>query len=778
MPEEITAQQKSVEKLSIIPLVDNVAFPGLIIPLVINEKSHIQLIDDVVSEGKVFALVAAKPGTSGDGFNNLYKVGVRAAVLKMLRFPDGSIRILAKSLNRIQIKEEIKSEPYLKAKFVDFPERRTRGPEETAIVRAIQAYFKEVIELAPYLPNDLPVDSMDKEDTGSFADSITAALNIGIHKKQAILEASDILVRLRLLQEYLTTELSVLRISSEIQSQADNSIRKGQREFVLREQMKAIKRELGEEEGAEIEELRERIAEKSLPEEALKAAEHELERLERMNPASAEYTVSMSYLDWILELPWKEGTDDRIVIKEAHQILDEDHYDLERVKERILEFLAVRKLKPDAKSPILLFVGPPGVGKTSLGKSIARAMKREFFRMSLGGVRDEAEIRGHRRTYVGALPGRIIQGIKRCGSNNPVFMLDEVDKIGQDFRGDPASALLEVLDPEQNNNFVDHYLEVPFDLSKVMFIATANYIDPIPRVLLDRMEMIRLPGYTPAEKKGIAINYLIPKEVEAHGLTGQQITFSDDSIESIIDRYTREAGVRNLDRTIATLCRKVAKEIASGERKRAKITPKRVHEYLGAEYFLEDRLPDKMQPGISIGLAWTPVGGSILTIEATAMEGSKSLMLTGHLGDVMKESAQTALSWVRSKAGKLGIDRDFNNLDIHLHVPAGAIPKDGPSAGITIATCLTSLLTRRPMREKTAMTGEITLRGEVLPIGGLKEKVLAADQAGIKRIIVPVQNKKDLDDIPDEIRERVEFIFVKMMSDVIEAALKRDTEPE
>ncbi len=773
------SSKNKLETLSIIPLVDNVAFPGLIIPLVLNEEPHIKLVDDVVGDDKVFALVASKPGTEKtDDFENIYEVGVRATVIKMLRFPDGTLRLLAKTEERISLDEQLSDKPYLKGLFRRIEETDDDSPEVIALTRTVLDQFKEIVEIAPYLPDDLPVDSMDKSDPGGVADSIAAALNISIPKKQNILEIADVRKRLRTLQSYLATELSVLRISKNIQSQADESIKKGQRDYVLREQMKAIKKELGEEDGAEIEDLRERIAEKNLPDEARKAAEHELERLERMNPASAEYTVSMSYIDWILELPWMEGTEDQIDIREAQEILDEDHYDLEKIKERILEFLAVRKLKPDAKSPILLFIGPPGVGKTSLGKSIARAMNREFFRMSLGGMRDEAEIRGHRRTYVGALPGRIIQGIKRCGANNPVFMLDEVDKIGQDFRGDPSSALLEVLDPEQNNSFVDHYLEVPFDLSRVMFIATANYMDPIPRVLLDRMEMIKLPGYTPAEKLGIAINYLVPKQLDAHGLDNGQLRFEDEAIDLIIDSYTREAGVRNLERTIATVCRKVAKEIAAGERKAAVITEGRAREYLGPEHYLEDRLPDEMRPGMSIGLAWTPVGGTILVIEATAMQGSKSLILTGSLGDVMKESAQAALSWLRSQADAIGIDRNFEKTDIHLHVPAGAIPKDGPSAGISIAVCLTSLFTRRPMREKTAMTGEITLRGEVLPIGGIKEKALAADQAGIERIILPIQNKKDMEDIPDEIKDRIKFIFVRRMDEVIDAALECEPIPE
>ncbi|RKZ30785.1 endopeptidase La [bacterium] len=779
MGDSDTMTEKVLERLSVLPLVDNVAFPGLIVPLVVSEEEHIALVDDVVSHGKVLALLAARPGVeNATSFDNLYAVGVRASVLKMLRFPDGSIRMLAKCINRIRLEERIKTTPYLVAKFTEILEKRTAGVEETALVRTIISQFKEVASLAPYLPDDLPIEMLNIDDPGRLADSIAAALNISVERKQSLLEKSDVLERLRELQSFLSAELSVLRISNEIQNRATESIKQGQREYMLREQLKAIKKELGEEEGAEIEELRKKLAEKDLPDEARKAGEHEIERLERMNPASAEYSVALTYVDWILNLPWTEGTEDQIDIKHAQKILDEDHYDLDKVKERILEFLAVRKLKPDAKSPILLFIGPPGVGKTSLGMSIARAMGRKFYRMSLGGMRDEAEIRGHRRTYVGALPGRIIQGIKKCGSNNPVFMLDEVDKIGQDFRGDPASALLEVLDPEQNHTFADHYLEVPFDLSRVMFIGTANYIDPIPRVLLDRMETIRLPGYTIVEKIGIAKNYLIDKQREAHGLNAMQISFMDEAIDDIIDNYTREAGVRNLDRAIATICRKVTKEIASNERERAIITPNRVREYLGPEYYIEERLPDKMLPGMAIGLAWTPVGGEILIVEATVMEGNKSLVLTGHLGDVMKESAQTALSWVRSKADSLNIDKDFNKFDIHLHVPAGAIPKDGPSAGIAMATCLASLLTRRPIREKTAMTGEVTLRGEVLPIGGVKEKVLAADQAGIQRILLPIQNKKDMEDIPEEITKRVKFIFVSNMDEVLEVALECEQMPE
>jgi len=773
MDNEVYTSEKALEKLAVFPLAENVAFPELIVPIVVEDKPLLQLVDDSVGSGKVMAVVSAKTGiTKPSSFDDLYRVGVRANVVKMLRFPDGTIRMLLKTIARIKIVEELMTSPYLVGKFTEIEETLEEGPRVEALTRTVIDKFKKVAELAPYLPDDLPTEQLESSNPGHLADSIAAALNLSVDKKQQLLEEIDINKRLLSLQETLSKEISILKISGEIQNQATEAIQKGQRDFFLREQLKAIKKELGEEENAEIEDFRNRLLEKELPDYARKACSHEIDRLERMNPASAEYSVSLSYIDWILSLPWMEGTEDEIDIDDAEKILDEDHYDLEKVKERILEFLAIRKLKPDAKSPILLFIGPPGVGKTSLGKSIARAMGREFFRMSLGGMRDEAEIRGHRRTYVGALPGRIIQGINKVGSSNPVFMLDEVDKIGQDFRGDPASALLEVLDPEQNSSFTDHYLEVKFDLSRVMFIATANYIDPIPRVLLDRMEMLRLPGYTDAEKLGIAINYLVPKQQEAHGLSPYQVSFTDPALEAIIGNYTREAGVRNLDRVIAGVCRKVAKEIASGKRERAIITPKRVREYMGPEHFIEEELPERMLPGIAIGLAWTPVGGEVLVVEATAMPGNKSLVMTGHLGDVMKESAQTALSWVRSKAKKLEIESDFNKLDIHIHVPAGAIPKDGPSAGITIATCLASLLSGRPMVEKTAMTGEITLRGEVLPIGGVKEKVLAADQAGIERVLLPIQNKKDIEEIPEEIKNRIKFIFVDDMSDVLAEALE------
>ncbi|MFQ6003520.1 MAG: endopeptidase La, partial [Candidatus Zixiibacteriota bacterium] len=603
---------------------------------------------------------------------------------------------------------------------------------------------------------------------------IASNLNINVAQKQELLEIFDVKERLRKVLSHINREVEVLELSRRIQSQAATEMGKTQKEYLLREQLKAIQKELGEadERTAELDEFKKKIKEAKMPALALDAAKKELDRLSKMHPAAAEYTVSRTYLDWLTSLPWGRSTQDVLDIKKAKKILDEDHYNLDKVKERILEYLAVRKLKTDMKGPILCFVGPPGVGKTSLGMSIARAMGRKFNRISLGGMHDEAEIRGHRRTYIGALPGRIIQGIRRANSNNPVFMLDEVDKIGKDFRGDPASALLEVLDPEQNHTFSDHYLDVPFDLSKVMFITTANVLDPIPRVLRDRMEVIELPGYTDLEKLQIAKKYLIPKELENHGLKPKNLSFTDESIKKIIHDYTREAGLRNLDREITTICRKVAKRVASGEKKKVEITPQNLDQYLGpVKYFLEV-VERGLQVGVVPGLAWTETGGDLMFVEATKMRGKKSLTLTGHMGEVMKESVQAALSYVRSTAKNLGIPPDFfERYDIHVHVPAGAIPKDGPSAGITMATAIASLLTEKPIKPKLAMTGELTLRGQLLPIGGLKEKALAAYRAGIETVILPRENQKDLVEIPDEIKEKIKFVFAQTMDEVLKLAL-------
>jgi len=653
-------------------------------------------------------------------------------------------------------------------------EKEEKNVEIEALVRNILEQLKKVINLAPYLPEELQVSALNTDDPGKLADLIASNLNISLAQKQHILETFEVKQRLEKLTRLIAKEVEVLELSRKIQSKASAEMGKMQKEFILREQLKAIQKELGEKDqkAAEVEEFTKKISEAKLPKVAKEAAEKELDRLSMMNPAAAEYTVSRTYLDWLVELPWSRSTEDRLEIKEARKVLDEDHYDLERVKERILEYLAVRKLKSDLKGPILCFVGPPGVGKTSLGMSIARALGRKFQRISLGGMHDEAEIRGHRRTYIGSLPGRIIQGIKRAGSNNPVFMLDEVDKIGKDFRGDPAAALLEVLDPEQNHSFSDHYLDVPFDLSKVMFITTANLLDPIPPVLQDRMEVIEIPGYTDLEKLEIAKTFLIPKELNNHGLKTDNLSFTDQAIKRIINDYTRESGLRNLDREIATVCRKVAKTVASGEKKKLRITPDNLQKFLGPIKFFQEVVERSSRMGVVPGLAWTSYGGELIFVEATKMPGKKSLTLTGHLGEVMKESAQTALSYVRSTGNKLSVpDNFFDKFDIHVHVPAGGTPKDGPSAGITMATAIASLLTERPVKPRLAMSGEITLRGQVMPIGGLKEKSLAAYRAGIKTVILSKHNKKDLEEIPQEIKDNVKFVFVDTVDEVLELAL-------
>ncbi len=762
-------------ELSILPVKGTVVFPYLIIPLIISEQRYARLIDETLMGGKVIGLFAQKNAEKTQpAAEDIYHVGTAGSILKMLRFPDGSVRFLVQGLSRIRIKGFIKTEPYLVAEVEKVKDKVQRTVEVEALIRNILDLLKKVVDLAPYLSEELQVTALNTEDPSRLADLIASNLNISVAQKQELLEIFEVKERLRKVLSHINREVEVLELSRRIQSQAATEMGKIQKEYILREQLKAIQRELGEadERTAELDEFKKKIKEAKMPALALDAAKKELDRLSKMHPAAAEYTVSRTYLDWLTSLPWSKSTQDVLDIKKAKKILDEDHYDLEKVKERILEYLAVRKLKTDIKGPILCFVGPPGVGKTSLGISIARAVARKFNRISLGGMHDEAEIRGHRRTYIGALPGRIIQGIRRAGSNNPVFMLDEVDKIGQDFRGDPASALLEVLDPEQNHTFSDHYLDVPFDLSRVMFITTANILDPIPRVLRDRMEVIELPGYTDLEKLQIAKKYLIPKELENHGLSPKNVSFQDEVIKKVISDYTREAGLRNLDREIATICRKVAKMVASGEKKQVQIVPQNLDRYLGpVKYFLEvvERRP---QIGVVPGLAWTETGGDIMFVEATKMRGKKSLTLTGHLGEVMKESVQTALSYVRSTARNLRIPPDFfEKYDIHVHVPAGAIPKDGPSAGITMGTAIVSLLTEKPVRPKLAMTGELTLRGQLLPIGGLKEKALAAYRAGIEIIILPKENQKDLVEIPDEIKKKIKFIFAQTMEEVLKLAL-------
>lgn len=769
--------KKISEELSILPLKGTVVFPSLIIPLVITDQRYAKLIDDTLMGGKVIGLFAQKdPELENPGPNDIHKIGTAGTILKMLRFPDGSVRFLVQGLTRIKIKRFIKEDPFLTARVEPLEDLIEESVEMEALNRTILELLKRVVNLAPYLPDDLQISALNTEDPGKLSDLISSNLNITLAQKQDLLETLEVKDRLKKLTLYLNKEVEVLELSRKIQSQAATEMGKMQRDYILREQLKAIQKELGEsdERTQEVEEFKKKIEEAKMPQEAREAALKELDRLSKMNPAAAEYTVSRTYLDWLVNLPWSSGTQDNLDIKEAKRVLDEDHYDLEKVKERILEYLAVRKLKSDLKGPILCFVGPPGVGKTSLGMSIARALGRKFNRISLGGMHDEAEIRGHRRTYIGSLPGRVLQGIRRTGSNNPVFMLDEVDKIGQDFRGDPAAALLEVLDPEQNYTFSDHYLEVPFDLSKVMFITTANILDPIPAVLRDRMEVLELPGYTDLEKLQIAKKYLIPKELDNHGLKLDNLSFQDQALKKIINDYTKESGLRNLDREVATICRKVAKKVASDEVKKVELTSDNLHEYLGAPKFFQEVLERTSQIGVVPGLAWTSTGGEILFVEATKMRGKKSLTLTGHLGEVMKESAQTALSYVRSTSHRWGIPEDFfEKFDIHVHVPAGSIPKDGPSAGITMATAITSLLSERPVKPYLAMSGEITLRGQVLPIGGLKEKTLAAYRAGIKTIILSKHNEKDLEEVPEEIKKKIKFVFVETVDEVLGLALDK-----
>jgi len=777
IPREKKEKKPIPKQLPILPLRGTVLFPELILPIMVGRKKSVKLIDDAMEGNRVIGVVTQHSSEVEDPKpNEIYRVGVAAHLVRVVRELDGTQRVIVQGLERIRIVRYLQADPYYLAEVEVLPVEETYDVEVEALVRNLKGLFQKAVELAPYLNNELKNIVINVKEPGVLADLIVANLNINTSEKQEVLELLNVKERLNKTHFILTREVQIMELGNKIQSQVKEDIDKAQREYYLREQLKAIKRELGETDDhtAELRELKEKIEKAGMPPEAKKAAEKELDRLSKMPPASAEYTVARTYLDWLIELPWSKSTEDNLDIANASRILDEDHYNLEKVKKRILEYLAVRKLKKDMKGPILCFVGPPGVGKTSLGRSIARAMGRKFVRISLGGVRDEAEIRGHRRTYVGALPGRIIQGIKRAGSNNPVFMLDEVDKIGTDFRGDPSSALLEVLDPEQNHAFSDHYIDVPFDLSKVMFITTANILDTVPPALKDRMEVLELPGYSDDEKLMIAKRHLIPKQLEEHGLTPEHIEFEDEAILGIINSYTREAGVRNLERNIAAICRAVAKEVAEGKEGKRVIKAEDLHKFLGPEKFYPEVAERTCYPGVATGLAWTPTGGDIIFVEATRMKGEKGLTLTGQLGEVMKESAQAALSYVRSKAKELGIEEDFYlKSDIHIHVPAGAIPKDGPSAGIAMFIALTSLLTNRPVRGDVAMTGEITLRGQVLPVGGIKEKVLAGKRAGIKTIILPKKNEKDLEELSDHVKEGLEFKFVQRMDEVVEIALDK-----
>ncbi|HUU69770.1 MAG TPA: endopeptidase La [Planctomycetota bacterium] len=771
------------EQLVVMPIENTVIPPGIMVPLVFQDETMISCIDEVAVGDKMFALVTQREGseeakTPEDRF---YRIGTAIEILQMLKYPDKTTRLLVRGVSRIRIEQYTQRHPCLKATVSKLSDVLDDTAELRAMMRNAVGLFERAVSLVPHLPDELKVVALNINHPGKLADFISTNIPISTAEKQEMLETLDISLRLSRVLQLLRREVEILELGSKIQDSVQTELSKSQREYYLREQLKAIQKELGDvdEKTAEINELKKRLDESKLPPEARKEADRELDRLARMPPAAAEYIVSRTYLEWLIALPWAKQTEDHLDVEAACKVLDTDHYDLEKVKERILEYLAVRKLKPDVKGSILCFVGPPGVGKTSLGKSIARAMGRKFMRISLGGVRDEAEIRGHRRTYVGALPGRIIEGLRKAGSNNPVFMLDEIDKLGTDFRGDPASALLEVLDPEQNFSFTDHYLDVPFDLSKVMFITTGNLLDPIPPPLLDRMEVLELPGYTDSEKIFIARRYLIPKQIEANGLKKKQVRFTLESIRKVISQHTREAGVRNLERELGSICRKIAREVAEGKVTKMGVDGKLVDKCLGPPVFHPEAAARESKPGVATGLAWTAAGGTILFVESTMMKGNRGLMLTGQLGEIMKESAQAALSYIRSHADELKIDPEiFSTVDIHVHVPAGGTPKDGPSAGVTIATSLLSLVKRIPVKSSVAMTGEITLQGRVLPVGGIKEKVLAAHRAGIKAVIIPDPNRADLQDVPPEVKKQIKVIFAINLADVFDAAFEKITKKE
>ncbi|MBI5182848.1 MAG: endopeptidase La [Nitrospinae bacterium] len=767
------------DELPLLPVRDIVVFPYMIIPLFIGRESSINAVNEALASHRMMVLVSQKDASvESPTPSDLYDIGTIVTVIRMLRLPDGRVKILIQGMAKAKIEKCIGDKPFYKAKIRkldDLPEPEEKSLRLEALIRNIKEQMNKAVSMGRIVSPDILMMLDQLTSPGKLADIIASNLGLKVEDAQRILMIIDPEERLIKVGELLNKEIELLHMQQRIQTEAQEEISKTQREYYLREQLKAIQKELGEvdEKGEEINEFKEKITQAKMPPDVEKEALKQLKRLEKMYPESAEATTVRTYLEWMTEIPWSKATADNIDIKKASGVLEEDHYDLEKVKERILEYLAVRKLKEKMKGPILCFVGPPGVGKTSLGKSIARALGREFVRISLGGVRDEAEIRGHRRTYVGALPGRIIQGIKQANSNNPVFMMDEVDKIGADFRGDPSAALLEVLDPEQNFTFSDHYLGVPFDLSNVMFITTANLTDPIPSALKDRMEIIRLPGYTEEEKLKITHKYLIPRQMEEHGINKDILKISDKAIMKAISQYTREAGLRNIEREIATICRKVAKNIAENGKKVFRINAGNLHKYLGIRKYLPEMEQENSQVGVAAGLAWTQTGGEVMYIEVTTMKGKGTLTLTGQLGDVMKESAQAAMSYARSRGKELGLAEDFyTNTDIHIHVPAGAIPKDGPSAGITMGTALISALTSVSVNKDVAMTGEITLRGRVLPIGGLKEKVLAARRAGMKIVILPKGNDKDIEDIPKKIREDINFIFVKNMDEVLKEALK------
>lgn len=761
------------EIVPVLALRDTVVYPHMVTALAVNSKKELLLLDDVLASNRFLALVAQKDRNIDDPpIDALYEVASHAVILQMLKMPDGSARILVQGLKRIRLKRFVQKKPYFKVRVESLGETNNdnNDVELKALTQNISDQFKQIMSLVQTIPEEVKIAIMNIERPGRLADLVASHLNISVKEKQEVLETLNVKERLQKIHALITRESEVLKLATKIQSQVKTELDKTQREYYLRQQLKAIQEELGQRDdrSVEINELKNKLSEARLPEDAQKEADRELNRLAKMSPISAEYTVARTFLDWIIALPWSITTEDNLDIISAEKILNEDHYNLKKVKERILEYLSVRKLKKDMKGPILCFVGPPGTGKTSIGKSIARAIGRKFVRISLGGVRDEAEIRGHRRTYIGALPGRIIQGLKRVGSRNPVFMLDEIDKLGTDFRGDPSSALLEVLDPEQNHLFSDHYLDIAFDLSKVMFITTANLLDPIPPALRDRLEVLELPGYTEEEKIIIAKEFLIPKQVKEHGLTKDNIYIEDDTIKKIISDYTHEAGLRNLEREISSICRKCAKKFAGEGVEKVNVTPDNLIEMLGPVKFFPEIAERTSIPGVATGLAWTQSGGEILFIESTLMDGTGKLNLTGHLGEVMKESAQAAMSYVRARSKELKITKyDFNKYDFHIHIPAGAIPKDGPSAGVTMAMSLISLLKEKPIRPTVAMTGEITLRGHILPVGGIKEKVLAAKRAGIKIVILPKRNEKDLWEIPEGTKRDLEYEFVEKLDDLL-----------
>jgi ATP-dependent Lon protease len=780
---EVPTQRGLPATLPVLPLRDTVTFPETLVPLAVGQERSMALINDALGGDRMIAMVASRdPEIESPGPDALYDVGVAGVVARMLKVPDGTLRILVQATQRIRITGYTRTEPYLVAQIEELLDiSTTETPELLALVRNVQATFTNIVEQVPYLPEELHLAVANLDDPGALSHLIAGALRLRTEEKQALLEERDVAKRLRRLSEILARELEVVALGSKIQSQVQSELDRTQREYFLRQQLRAIQEELGEgdEMQAEANELREQLDALDLPEEVRKQVDRELARLERLPPAAAEHGVIRSYLEWIASMPWSARTRDNLNLRHARRVLDEDHYDIEQVKDRILEFLAVRRLvagREDgagaARSSILCLVGPPGVGKTSLGRSIARALGRRFERISVGGVRDEAEIRGHRRTYIGAMPGVVIRALRDAGTRNPLFMIDEIDKMGADFRGDPASAMLEVLDPEQNATFRDHYLDLPFDLSDVMFVTTANTLETIPGPLRDRMETIQLAGYTEEEKLEIARRYLVPRQIERNGLTSRQIAFGDAALKVIIAEYTREAGVRGLEREIGSICRKLARQIAEGRaRRKVTISAARARELLGKRRVFSETRRRTSEPGVATGLAWTPAGGDVLFVEATAMLGSGKLTITGQLGDVMRESAQAALSWVRSHPPE-GLPADwFARHDLHLHVPAGAIPKDGPSAGVTMATALSSLLSGRPVRSDVAMTGEITLTGQVLPIGGLKEKALAAQRSGIRHVIAPARNAQDADEIPAHLRRDLELHFVSRIDEVLGLAL-------